>query len=286
MATLGVPLQSVRPASLRDLWLKLSPPCANLECGHTRNPWKRLRRKSPGVHLNGLRYCLEGCVEAPLHETLQRAQRNSKPPAFHHRIPLGLLLLSRQQLTVEQLRSGIEAQYRAGRGRLGEWLQTLGYVTEQQVMAAVARQWSCPVLRMDADTPKMLSKPQIPIALLKAFQMFPVEFVSARSTLHVAFADSLDYAALYALEQMLECRTEACITLPTHLQRWIRTLAEDRREREMVFDRLPLSEFNRIIRSYCARISASEIKVVSCGTHVWVRLVGRQNRPLDLLLSL
>ncbi len=53
----------------------------------------------------------------------------------------------------------------------------------------------------------------------------------------------------------------------------------------MVFDSVAdAAEFARIIRSYCVRVSASEIRMASCGAHVWARLVRPSGPPLDLLL--
>jgi len=112
-----------------------------------------------------------------------------------------------------------------------------------------------------------------------------VDYVEATSTLHIAFAERIDYSVLYAIEQMLGCRTEPCIAVPSLLHKRLQSLSEHRGESEVVFDRIAdPSEFARIIRSYSIRISASEIRLASCGSHVWVRLL-RPSRPaLDLLL--
>jgi hypothetical protein len=199
------------------------------------------------------------------------------------------LLLSRQQLTVEQLRTALAAQKRAGRGRIGDWLLTLGFVSEQQVTAALARQWSCPILRADALNSALLSPaarrvPQIPVTLLESFTMVPVDYVDTTATLHIAFAGGIDYSALYGIEQMLGCHIEPCMAVPSFTRPLLQTLSAHRGETEVVFDHLAdNAEFSRIIRSYCLRLFASEIRMAACGPYLWVRLLRPSRPPVDLL---
>ena len=110
---------------------------------HTQSLWGRLRGKTGGVVIQGLRYCRDECLERALTDAVRRIRQTVPRAAAPHRVPLGLLLLSRQQITVEQLRAALAAQHAAGHGKIGEWLVNLGFVNEQQVTAALARQWSC-----------------------------------------------------------------------------------------------------------------------------------------------
>ena len=156
----------------REFWQKLAPPCGHSDCIHSQGVWRRLRSKPRGVVIHGLRYCQDECMERALLDALRRIRSAAKRTLAPHRVPLGLLLLSRQQLTVEQLRAALQAQRTAGRGRIGEWLQTFGFASEQQVTAALARQWSCPVLRVHSYSPssgiaaRAVPAPQIPLTLL------------------------------------------------------------------------------------------------------------------------
>jgi hypothetical protein len=195
------------------------------------------------------------------------------------------LLLSRQQLTVEQLRAALAAQRNAGQGKIGEWLQMLGFATELQITAALARQWSCPVLRTSAVSPGASRSPQIPATLLQSFVAIPVDYVERTATLHLAFGEGIDYSVLYAIEHMVGCHTECCMAVPSFVRRNLQALSAHRGENEVVFDRVADdAELSRIIRSYCARLAASEIRLAACGPHLWVRLL-RPSRPaLDLLL--
>ncbi len=253
---------------------------------HARSLWRRLRRRPRGILFHGAWYCL-GCLEQVLAATLRRPQGGTKPASGARRVPLGLLLLSRQQLTIEQLRAALEAQRASGRGRIGEWLQQLGFATEQQVTAALARQWSCPVLLPGSRLLAPDCPLRIPVTLLESCLMLPVAYVPATAALHIAFGEGIDYGVLYALEQMLGCRTEPCLAVPSALRQGLRGVAERRGESEMVFDRVADSaEFTRIVRSYALRVSAVEVRLACCGPHVWVRLLRGegQGQPLDLLL--
>jgi hypothetical protein len=279
----------------REFWRKLAPACGHSDCRHTQSVWRRLRRRPGGVLIQSVRYCRDDCAERALTDALLRIRSASQRALASHRVPLGLLLLSRQQLTVEQLRAALAAQRTAGRGRIGEWLLTLGFVSEQQVTAALARQWSCPVLRANslasasfklaALKPGASRAPQIPLTLLESFVMIPVDYVETTATLHIAFGEGVDNSILYAIEQMLGCHTESCMAVPSYVRQHLQTLSGRRAESEVVFDRVTDgAESARIILSYCARLAASEVRLAACGPHLWVRLL-RPSRPaMDLLL--
>jgi hypothetical protein len=192
-------------------------------------------------------------------------------------------MLSRQQITPEQLHFALETQRAKGYGRIGEWLETLGFVSEPQVTAALARQWSCPVLRSSSVFKQRA--PQLPLTLLARFRMIPVDYVEVTSTLHLAFADGLDYSILYAIEQMIGCHTEPCMAVPSFVHSQLQVLTAHRSDSEVAFERLSdMAEVCRIIRSYCLRLAASEIRLIYCAPYFWIRLLRFSLPPLDLLL--
>jgi len=265
-------------------WTKIAPHCGHSDCMHTQSLWGRLRGKTGGVVIQGLRYCRDECLERALTDAVRRIRQASPRAPAPHRIPLGLLLLSRQQITVEQLRAALAAQQAAAYGRIGEWLVNLGFVNEQQVTAALARQWSCPVLRSNSWNlaPHV---PQIPLTLLESFVMIPVDHVETTSTLHIAFGEGIDYSVLYAIEQMMGCHTEACMAVPSFVRKNLQSISRHRGESEVVFDRVAdAGEFSRIIQSYCVRLASPEIRLAGCGPFLWVRLLRSSRPPLDLLL--
>src|SRR5205823_131696 len=122
--------------------------CNSVECSRTRRAWHRISDGAGSVHLHGVRYCFPRCFEEELQRRFEQVRvLPSSIPRSSHRLPLGLLMLSRGDLSDLQLRAALSAQQQNGTGRIGEWIQKLGYAREPQVTAALAVQWSCPILR-------------------------------------------------------------------------------------------------------------------------------------------
>jgi len=237
-----------------------------------------------GILLGGVRYCIEECLEGALVDAVTRAAPAVEARSWH-RVPLGLSMLSRGEISREQLRSALDAQREHGEGRIGEWLQRLGLASELQVTAALARQWSCPVSKINSVVQRSAAGPQVPFTLLAEFAMIPLEYVPSTRTLFVAFAEGIEYHVLYSIERMLDCRTEACMALPSVVEISLNQLGPQRGRSEMVFESVvSIPEICRIVRSYCVRISAEELRLARCGRYVWIRLLRGTRSPLDLLL--
>ena len=247
--------------------------CGEQNCTLARRSWRRIRWRNARIRLHGRWYCAPQCFEDAARQCFSRISASVIPPArVQHRIPLGLLLLSRGQLTNGQLRSALEAQQSSGRHRLGEWLEKLGFATEQQVTAALGVQWACPVLSectyRDAGCARLL-----PYRLLERYRMLPVQFIRATRVFHIAFSDGIDYSALYAMEQMLECRTAACLVSRSTMDQALEELGHERRPGDLLFEswREP-AEMARITCSYVLKLGAEDVRIVGCGEYVWVRL--------------
>jgi hypothetical protein len=253
-------------------------------CIHSGPFWRKWRRGSNSISLAGSLYCLDECLERAILKQLRRLPVATSHPT-NHRIPLGLVLLSKKQITPEQLRTALDAQRSAGRGRIGEWLQELGFVNERQVTAALARQWSCPILSETSHFSGSQNDLQIPVTLMEHFAMMQVEYIAANATIHVAFGEGIDYTALYAIEQMTGCRTEPCMALSSFIRGEIQALAHRRDGNEIVFNHvIDEAELSRIVCSYCARLGSSEIRLDACGPYIWVRLSRPSRHAIDLLI--
>lgn len=229
------------------------------------------------MSLQESRYCAPQCFENAARQRFAEIYRNGvSAHPVQHRIPLGLLMLSRGQLTNHQLRSALEAQHSNGRHRLGEWLEKLGFATEEQVTAALGLQWACPVLAPNATLADCAG--MLPYRLLESSRMFPVQFVKATRTLYMAFSDGIDYPALCALEQMLECRTEACLISRSSMDRALEQMGHQRRPGDLLFEGWrDAAEMARITCSYALKLGTARVRVVGCGRHIWVRLEDEDN---------
>ncbi len=278
------PLQFLNDA-WHEMWRKAAPACGGCDSARPRSRWQRMHRRSSGVRLHGRRYCGADCLRQALLQALSESGPAAERAAIaSHRVPLGLLLLSRQQLSAEQLRCALEAQRNAGRGKIGEWLQHLGFATELDVTAALARQWRCPLLREAAN---LFADhcPAIPLPLLESFQMIPVELVESNRSLLVAFSRAVDHTALYAIERMLGYHTEPCLVTASAMRQGLLALAGIRVSDDVVFERVEDSECARIIASYAAKLAACEIRLARCGKHLWARFERDKAYPLNIVFT-
>ena len=243
-------------------------------CG--RRLWGGISDGTSSAQLHGRRYCFPRCFERELMRRFTElrvpANRRSRPP---HRVPLGLLMLSRGELSHEQLRRALEAQRQSGSGRIGEWIQKLGYAHEQQVTAALGAQWSCPVLRR---LPAVAAEFPVPFPLLRRFRMAPVHYSRPTRVLHIAFAADIEYRALLAIEEILQCKAEPCLADATALHAFLGRMEEERRGTDPTFEGVGgPEEMTRITSGYTAKLGADEVRVVGCGEYFWVRIEGRKN---------
>jgi hypothetical protein len=272
-------------AAARNHWDHAYPHCAERGCSVIRRSLRRIGRWHASIRLQGSSYCASRCFE---HAALQCfsavcASAVAASPV-RHRIPLGLLMLSRGQLTNSHLRAALEAQRVHHHRRLGEWLEELGFATEQQVTAALGLQWACPVLAFKAPRDSACGL-MLPYRLLERFRMLPVQFVSATRMFYVAFCDGIDYTALYAIEQMLECRTEACLISRSSMDRELECMGRAARAGDRLFEswRDPAA-MARITSGYALQLGAEQVRIVGCGEYIWVRLdAGREVATLLFL---
>jgi hypothetical protein len=191
-----------------------------------------------------------------------------------NRIPLGLLMVARGWLTHEQVATALRAQSEAGTGQIGDWFERLGFATEQQVTSALGLQWGCPVT-LAADAASVLPFAPIPLGILEAFQMMPLQYAAATNTLYIAFGQRVDHGALYAIENILDCRTQPCVAgrkavaneLSQMRQRW----QPEGRELEFGLMR-DFGEIKRVAVSYMLRLGTDEIRLTRVGEFIWLRL--------------
>ena len=148
----------LKPLTWSAHWIKRhpfessEPPCALVSCSRPRSLWQRLRRRHhpEGTFLQGLFYCQPQCLETALLGQLSRLREMAPSPPPPNRIPLGLLMVARGKLTYLEVRAALEAQRRARYGKIGEWIEKLGFASEQEVTTALGLQWGCLLYTSDA----------------------------------------------------------------------------------------------------------------------------------------
>lgn len=251
---------------------KKRPACSLPGCHGSLSLWNRALRRSSGLHLQGAYYCRPQCAAGAL--TLQLAQLCAiKPVALPpHRIPLGLLMVARGRLTYTEVAAALEAQRRARYGSIGDWFEKLGFATEREVTSALGLQWGCPIAS-SLDSGVLPPFCQIPLPILNAFQMLPLQYAATTQTLYLAFGRRVDHAALYSIEKIIGCRTQACVggskSVACHLER----MRQRPRPGEVQFGPMrDASEIQRVGLSYITKLGAQEARLGRVGQFIWLRL--------------
>jgi hypothetical protein len=173
----------------------------------------------------------------------------------------------------ECLQTALQAQRESGKGRVGDWLRWQGAVTEGQVTRALAMQWSLPVYPLEKRDDNLNFAHLVPFPLLDDFQMLPVHRTHPSGLLHVAFSSRVDYTALYAIEQMLECRTEPCVAKESCIEK-----ALERLHREACSTDIPIEEadepsiISHATLEQALKFGTQEVRVVGCANNIWIRL--------------
>jgi hypothetical protein len=268
---------SLKPLTRFANWIKRhkfessQSPCALVSCTGSRPLWQRLRHRQ-GTFLQGAFYCQPQCLEAALISQLSHLRVLALSPQPPNRIPLGLLMVARGKLTFLEVRAALEAQRRARYGKIGEWIEKLGFATEQEVTTALALQWGCPVASsFDPSTIPSLSN--IPLPILEAFQMLPLNHVAATNTLYLAFGERVDHGALYAIEKILACRTQPCVAGRKSIACQLDSMRQLPHPSDVEFGPMnDLAEMARVASSYTVRLSPEAVRLSRIGRFIWLRL--------------
>ena len=98
---------------------------------------------------------------------------------------LGQLLVTSNVITEEQLREAIGLQRKQG-GRLGTNLVTLGYLTEEKLVAFLSKQWGVPAINLSDYKIEPSVLKLIPIEIARKYLIIPVARVGATLTITMA----------------------------------------------------------------------------------------------------
>jgi hypothetical protein len=268
-------------------WARISSRCAGPDCPHRGKLWPSLLRKTSGLEFDGRWYCQSACLASVLSlrlHALLSTFHQEKPRA--HRFPIGLLLVQRGAVSREALREAIRLQREAGHGLLGDWLQQVAPLTSEQLTAALAQQWGCPVFPLEHQPVRASWSDLIPLPLLESARAVPAFASADGRALHLAFGDRLDHTLLYAVENMLGCRTFPCVAsraaIALHLEHFRRFSSGN----ETCFDTIrDPHEMARTVCNYAAELRAARIAVARAGSFVWVRFF-RDLAARDLLFRI
>lgn len=264
---------------------KFFKPCENPECDISRRLLSS--RNAEGIRLQGHWYCSPECFE---HMAESEFLRLIPPPEFgpkkSHRLPIGLLLLSKGVISDIQLKQALSMQKEKGGGKIGKFLQDIRAVTEQDLTVGLASQWGCPVYPLVGAQDFLNYIPLLPLTLLEEGRMLPVHHIRAQQELYIGFVEGIDRTALYAVEQMLGLRTIPCIVAESAYLGVIEELRHIEGAQTTVFETgLNTREMAHTTRSYASQVGAMDVSMVRSGQFIWVRLQNAQGTK-DILFQI
>jgi hypothetical protein len=250
---------------------------------------RQLAARKAGIRMRDIWYCSSACFTSVAEREFSELLKLGVEQGSHAaRTPLGLILISRGQLTKEQLREAADESKEFG-GEIGDLLVRRGVVTERQVTSVRAAQWGCAVFTM----PKQLepARVHVPMKFIKAYSAMPLHYVAGRKLLLVGFVQAVEYGLLYAIEQITGCKTQPCFVTPTEfktlmeMQEQTAPQSEETPASEIIFDSVHSpEEMARILCSHGVELEAEEAAIAKCKDFLWARLVSGA-KQLDLLFK-
>lgn len=250
--------------------------CQNQQCSQARNSWLGRWRQPKGIWLKNRWYCSPTCFEQGAVEEFSRInlkQERIKP--IRHRLPLGLLMLSKGFISTQDMQRALKAQRESQRGRFGQWLIELGIVTEEQLTIALGMQWGCPVFHLAQSPGLSECALMVPLYTMETARMAPVHYLPSGRTLYVAFSDGIDFATLRSLGKMLECRTQPVVISQSEMAAAHEEFRRMDRPSETLLDcPRDFRELARQVREWTEANQAERVGEVSCPGSLWVRIEG------------
>jgi Type II secretion system (T2SS), protein E, N-terminal domain len=235
--------------------------------------------------MHDLWYCSARCFTSAVEQEISRLLTSGTEQASHiSRMSLGLILINRGLLTIDQLKKATNDQKETG-GELGELLVLQGLASEKQVTAIRATQWGCPVFAVPKHAVRIGI--DIPPTLIQLYSMIPVHYVAATNLLLVGFVHTVEYGLLYAIEQMTGCKTKPCFVTPSdfQIQMQLREELQESSVKQMTFESIQTpAEIARILCSSSLEIEADEAFLGKCKEYLWARLKS-DSKAVDLLFK-
>jgi hypothetical protein len=277
------------------LWKGLIPPacagflvrCSSPGCSFRLKVQPAVMARFRGLHFRTRWYHNPSCLLECLTEVIKQMLPSVAPARQRpHRMPIGLLLLQRGAITGKQLREALRLQRSAGSGKLGYWLQQIAPVDEDQICAALAQQWACPVFPLHQSGLPSITADAPPYPLLVAAKAVPVFSTIDGRQRHIAFSERVDHTLLYALEEILTCQTVPCISRESAVAEALEHFRKYCSGNLICFGtvRDPL-EVASTICSYAGQMGIREVKIVPAISYLWAVLLRKAVR-WDLLFRM
>jgi hypothetical protein len=227
-----------------------------------------------GIKMGPRWYCSVDCfvqaVRAPLFAlSTRRIIEILRTP----RLSLGLVLLSKGQITADQLRKAT-AQSQLHNESVDETLIRLRYATDKQLAAARSAQWGYPVFsREHTDHPVQV---EVPRFLLDTCSAAPLYYSPTAGRILLGFVYRVEHNLLESIEKMTGCRAEACFITQADRDRQMEHSATGEDYEEiLVGDPIDSETMANALGRISLEITADEACITQCQNHIWARLTGK-----------
>lgn len=248
--------------------------CQNPRCLQDRGSWFTRWRRPKGIWFNKKWYCNPECFEQGAAAEFSRINlKGEQNRSIRHRLPLGLLMLSKGFISRQSMQKALNAQRESQAGRFGEWLLQLGIITEEQLATALGMQWGCPVFHLTQNPGFSQYALMVPFYAMETARMAPVHFLPANRMLYVAFSDGIDFSTLRSIEQMLDFSTQPCVITESEMAMAHRAIRQMDRPSETVLDcPRDFHDLARQVREWAEANQAERVGAVPCPECLWVRI--------------
>jgi hypothetical protein len=263
-------------------WKQLRPHCSNEACT-SRSGWASVIHHPSGIRLNEDWFCSPECMEEALEVILHGSYTQELRPApIRTTMPLGLMMLGRGFISDLQLRAALDLQHDTG-DQIGNCLIRLGCsISPSDIASVVATQWGCPVF--PAESVQSACSMLLPASLEERYRMLPVHLVAAGRRLFVGFCDKVNHSALISVEQMLHCKTEACIIPDSKFEQVLDFRKADLSGEVAVTRPKSVGEACRMICNYVQQTGSDAVRLQAVEGNIWTRLLFRSSH-LDLVFE-
>jgi hypothetical protein len=252
--------------------------CHRKECTRIRSQFSIFlsRRRPPSYEGNP--FCSDACLqmyfEAALAEKWRRlrAEKDRRIP----RPKLGTILMQSGFITRDQLDEAIKLQTQSQEGRIGEWLQRLGFVEEHQITAGLAKQYGLPFINLNLADANAAVVRMIPGKVARCSGLVPVGFDDDRKSLRVAVTAPVSFNSQEAIRRMVGMGVVPYIGDQSVIQKLLAKLYEPD---ELDLSNLPtfsslddLIELGNDMVANAIKLKAQDIRVELLQNFFWVRL--------------
>jgi hypothetical protein len=271
-------------ATAGEMRKHLFPACDLLDCPRRRRFLPAYFLRNSGTEFDDRWYCSSKCLERAVRLAVQNLISRflfERPRTY--RLPIGLLLVNRGQISYAQLQEALRMQRAdGGSGKIGMWLRQMNATSDEHLVNALAQQWACPVYPLERHPNGATWNDVAPFTLFESVRAVPAHLSLDGKTLHVAFSERIDHTTLYALERILDCRTVACVASEAAVNAILEAQSTRAGRSEISFDSLrDAAGISSAICSYVQRIESPRLKLARAGAHLWARLYrGRESRDL------